>query len=712
MAKKNNSRRNNNKKSNRNKFKKASNKNKNVVSNLVDKGAIDSERVFLDDNFDKEGESFKKKNSKASLNNKNNSLNKKNKNSNRSKNSDLDKENKNKDKNNLDNKINNKDRKNNRDNKKNIDKGNNKDNEEKNNIDDDLSNKIDNIETKSISNEDIKDINTDNDNLDIDSDEKEEEILVKDQDIELDSNKDKDNTSDSDSDTDDDLSKLVSEIESDFKEIDNNTIIMPSFSSIYKTVDNIDIDENKNRVVRRHFKKKYIYLIVMILLLFIFSLFSYFFVPSIRLKGKSKVILNYKEKYKEAGFSSSIGFKNISKSVKVSGSVNSNKIGKYSIKYSVKKGIFSIKKTRTVIVKDIEGPNIKLKGGNKYYVCPGSKFVDPSYDVSDNYDKKVTNVKVKKKNNIYTYIAFDSSNNKSVVKREVIYKDVLKPVISFAGGNDLYISSSTKFSPLDGVSVVDNCDKDLIKKVKVVGNVFTDKPGLYELKYIVSDKSSNKSVLKRQVHVTKKDAPGTIYLTFDDGPHEGTTDVILDILKEENVKATFFVTNSGPDDLIVREYNEGHAIALHTSSHDYKYLYSSSDNYFNDLYSVQDRVYRLINKKVTTIRFPGGSSNTISRKYSPGIMSYLTQEVLKRGFRYYDWNLSSGDAGEVHTSEDVYNMVVSRLSHDRVNMILMHDIKTYTRDALRDIIRYAKDNGYTFDIIDDNTEMMMQKVNN
>ena len=54
----------------------------------------------------------------------------------------------------------------------------------------------------------------------------------------------------------------------------------------------------------------------------------------------------------------------------------------------------------------------------------------------------------------------------------------------------------------------------------------------------------------------KNDAPGTIYLTFDDGPREGTTDVILDILKEENVKATFFVTNGGPDYLIKREYDK------------------------------------------------------------------------------------------------------------------------------------------------------------
>jgi peptidoglycan/xylan/chitin deacetylase (PgdA/CDA1 family) len=94
-------------------------------------------------------------------------------------------------------------------------------------------------------------------------------------------------------------------------------------------------------------------------------------------------------------------------------------------------------------------------------------------------------------------------------------------------------------------------------------------------------------------------------------------------------------------------------------------------------------------------------------------MSYLTTEVINRGFKYYDWNISSGDAtyGE-KTSTDIYNAVVNSLRKDKVNMVLMHDIKTYTRDALRDIIKYGKENGYTFEKITDDTEMITQRVNN
>ena len=94
-------------------------------------------------------------------------------------------------------------------------------------------------------------------------------------------------------------------------------------------------------------------------------------------------------------------------------------------------------------------------------------------------------------------------------------------------------------------------------------------------------------------------------------------------------------------------------------------------------------------------------------------MSRLTKEVQNRGFKYYDWNLSSGDAaGGYPTSDQIYNNVVNSLSKNRANMVLMHDIKTYTRDALRRIIKYGKENGYRFEKITMDTDMVTQRVNN
>ena len=100
---------------------------------------------------------------------------------------------------------------------------------------------------------------------------------------------------------------------------------------------------------------------------------------------------------------------------------------------------------------------------------------------------------------------------------------------------------------------------------------------------------------------------GKIFLTFDDGPSNATTGRLLDILKKYNVKATFFVTGNGSDDLIKREYNEGHSIGLHTYSHSYKTVYASEEAFFNDLAKVDQRVYNAIGIHSIITRFLGGA---------------------------------------------------------------------------------------------------------
>ena len=264
----------------------------------------------------------------------------------------------------------------------------------------------------------------------------------------------------------------------------------------------------------------------------------------------------------------------------------------------------------------------------------------------------------------------------------------------------------------DGAVALDNCDLDISNNIVITNNIDISKVGDYEVKYIVKDSSNNKSLVIREVKVRKLLDPNTIYLTFDDGPREGTTDVILDVLKEKGVKATFFVTNNGSDELIKRIVNEGHSIGIHTASHRYDVIYASVDNYFNDLELVKQRIYNLTGINTNLIRFPGGSSNTISKKYSEGIMSILTSEVLKRGYQYYDWNIESGDSSFATNKIKLYNSVTSKLSHDKYNVILMHDTKTYTRDSLAEIIDYAYSNGYNFSAISSSDMLVRQKVNN
>ena len=444
------------------------------------------------------------------------------------------------------------------------------------------------------------------------------------------------------------------------------------------------------------------------------GIYNFLLLPSISLKGTRYIEIGYKDEYIEKGYKASFLGKDVTKNVKVSGNVDSSKLGTYEVTYTVKEGLFEKKVVRKVKVIDKSAPVIKLVSDDDILVCPGEEYKEEKYSATDDYDGDVTDkVKVSKSKNKITYTVTDKYGNKSSVSRKIIYKDETAPVIKLNGNDVVYVFVGDNYKDL-GVSVSDNCDSDLDKAVKVVSDVDTSKVGEYKVTYTVSDKNGNKASVERKVIVSERGANGTIYLTFDDGPKNGTTNVILDILKEEGVKATFFVTGYGPDELIKRAYDEGHTIALHTYSHTYSTVYASVDAYFSDLGAVSERVKRITGKESKIIRFPGGASNTVSRHYSPGIMSTLTKEVLNRGYRYYDWNVSSGDATSDPSvnSTVIYNNVVSRLSKDRINIVLMHDVKAYTRDALRNIIKYGKDNGYTFDKITMGTKMITQRVNN
>ena len=462
-------------------------------------------------------------------------------------------------------------------------------------------------------------------------------------------------------------------------------------------------------------KKKYVISIIAIILLLIGIIILFFWPPKFELKNGENITLKYGQKYKEPGYKVTRFGKDYTKKVKVKNKINKNKLGTYEVIYEVKIAGINFKQIRKVKISDNEKPKITLKGDKKVSICPHAEYKEEGYSATDNYDGDLTKkVKITKKDNIITYLVKDTAGNTTKVKRTIIKEDKTAPVITLKQGSTitLYLNETWK-EP--GYTAIDNCDSDITNKVETSGNVNTKKLGTYKITYSVTDEAGNVAKIERTVKVVNRpvaDGSSIIYLTFDDGPKEGTTNVILDILKEENVKATFFVTNSGPDYLIKRAYDEGHTVGLHTASHNYQTVYSSVDNYYRDLKQVQNRVKRITGYESKIIRFPGGSSNTISKKYSKGIMSVLTKDTVNKGYRYYDWNISSGDAGEVSTASGVYNTVIKYLKKNRSNMILMHDIKPYTRDALRNIIKYGKNNGYTFAKITMSTPMITHGVNN
>lgn len=205
-----------------------------------------------------------------------------------------------------------------------------------------------------------------------------------------------------------------------------------------------------------------------------------------------------------------------------------------------------------------------------------------------------------------------------------------------------------------------------------------------------------------------------VYLTFDDGP-SANTESILNTLDQYNAKATFFVTALNPDykGLIKEEYKRGHTIGLHTYSHDYGYLYSSPDAYFTDLEQVGEYVKEEIGYVPCFIRFPGGSSNSVSANYCQGIMSQLTSEVITRGYQYYDWNSDCGDASASNVPTDT---IIQRACNDVPTNIVMllHDAsgKETTAEALPAIIQSYQSQGYTFKALDRESFYCHHEVNN
>ena len=201
----------------------------------------------------------------------------------------------------------------------------------------------------------------------------------------------------------------------------------------------------------------------------------------------------------------------------------------------------------------------------------------------------------------------------------------------------------------------------------------------------------------------------TCYLTFDDGPSTNVTPRILETLKKHNVKATFFVVGTANLSLLPRISAEGHAIGLHSFTHDCysqtsNNIYSSTKNYLLDLKSVSDAVASVTGLRPSIIRFPGGGSNLVSRKVCPGIMTNLTTLLQDMGYSYFDWNVSSGDAdGKTHTPQELISFVVNN-PHVQKNegiCVLMHDTnaKTTTADALDGIITELKNRGYRFETL-------------
>lgn len=433
------------------------------------------------------------------------------------------------------------------------------------------------------------------------------------------------------------------------------------------------------------------------------------FTLSVQLTGETELIQEYGERFTDPGAAAVLygslfwkdGIPLEDAVITCTGQVDTDNLGKYTLQYRAQYRRWTAFALREVRVVDSQPPVITLKDSSGTTILPGQKYQEEGFTAFDNHDGDIT-AKVKRVEEYekITYIVMDSSGNPASVERRIPYYDPLPPEILLTGGEHYAIPAGT-FYEEPGFLATDNADGDLTEQVEVEGDVIWYQPGVYPVTYTVSDTFGNKAVVTRQVEVTALPRPQeswpsgkVIYLTFDDGPGPYTSR-LLDILAKYDVKATFFVVDSNYSYLIKRMAEEGHSVAIHTASHNYQSIYSSPEAYFQDLLNMQQKIYDISGVKTTLMRFPGGSSNLVSR-FNEGIMTTLSEAVLDAGFQYFDWNVDSNDAGGALRAQTVLGNVLGGVMKQRISVVLQHDVHDFSVDAVEDIILWGLDNGYTF----------------
>ena len=228
----------------------------------------------------------------------------------------------------------------------------------------------------------------------------------------------------------------------------------------------------------------------------------------------------------------------------------------------------------------------------------------------------------------------------------------------------------------------------------------------YESVYITNPQNS--SVVEISADTTEKDK--FVYLTFDDGPSQRTVE-ILDILKKYDVKATFFVIyndSTQAREIIKRAYDEGHTIGVHSTSHSYKEIYKNVDSFLSDFEQCFNYITEITGETPSIFRFPGGSVNN----YNKNVRKDIVNELSRRGFTYFDWNVCSDDATKSYTEESIYNNVVLGCKGRSSSVVLLHDsaTKKETVAALKHIIPDLLEQGYTFRPLNENVQPTVFKI--
>ena len=373
-------------------------------------------------------------------------------------------------------------------------------------------------------------------------------------------------------------------------------------------------------------------------------------------------------------------------------------------------------------------PQITLKGDTVMEVTmkdgynePGAEASFSFHDISKHIKIDDSNVNDKKVGTYTVVYSVEYLDKKAMETRTVNVIDKEPPELTFPDGDKISIRPGSKFKD-PGAKAVDDSDGDVTDKIITKGFVDVYNKGDYEVTYTVSDSYGNEATATRTVTVEGepvREVKGVIYLTFDDGPSTHVTPKILKTLEKYNVPATFFVIGYDKDPekikLMKRALKDGCTIGIHGMSHDYSKIYTSVPDFMENVTSLHESLSEDLGYEPFAMRFPGGSSNTVSKEYSKGIMKKLVKEVQKEGYMYNDWNVDSTDAsGNNIPAKTLINSVKKNCSKDTYNVILMHDsdAKETTAKALPEIIKWGKKEGYKFKAMTIKSPTIHHPVNN
>ena len=433
----------------------------------------------------------------------------------------------------------------------------------------------------------------------------------------------------------------------------------------------------------------------------------------VTLVGQKKATATIYTDYKDAGFI----LKNRDRVVdakkytyKVISDVDSETLGTYNYKYIITYKGKEYVLTRIVDIIDDVVPEITSSTEEiEQDYCSKKILTDYTYTALDNYDGDITDmVTIDELDDQLILNVIDSNGNKSSKEINIHHLDKPDNVFSLKGNSTVYVPFNTQYKE-QGTIYEDGCGNELKASVNIKGLVDTHKIGDYSITYELA----NEKTLKRVVKVYDPNVPAgkIIYLTFDDGPSYYTKS-ILDTLSKYNVKATFFVTNQFPDYnyMIKEEYNKGHAIGVHTYTHKYD-VYSSLESYIDDFNKMNEVIKEQTGEYSKMFRFPGGASNTISKSYKKGIVSEVAQYMIDNGYVYFDWNVDSTDAAGAGVN-GIYKRVTTDVSKCNKCVVLMHDIKKTTAEALDSILFNLTSRGYSFQVLTPEGPIVQHKISN